>query len=124
MLAKKRPVNNAVLRTLFSVIGYVIYHDIFPVWPDSLRRHDKKKFFMNVFFFFVLLEHKRRTGEGNIREEYYRGLLIFCFAFELFQPRTPLLKSKAAPSFSNNSLAGDIKYIHVQRTKETERCEK
>ena len=55
---------------------------------------------MNVFLFFVLLEHKRRIGEGSIREEYYRGLLIFCFAFELCQPRTPLLKSKAAPSFS------------------------
>jgi hypothetical protein len=31
--------------------------------------------------------------------EYYRGLLIYCFAFEFghcFQPRSPLLKSKAA----------------------------
>ena len=31
MLAKKRPVNNVVLPTLFSVIGYVIYHGIFHV---------------------------------------------------------------------------------------------
>ena len=37
---------------------------------------------------------------------------------------SPLMKVKPAPRFSNNGLVGDIKYIHVQRTKETEQCEK
>jgi hypothetical protein len=46
----------------------------------------------------------REVIEGNIKGEYYRGLLIYCFAFEFghcFQPRSTLLKSKAAPSFSH-----------------------
>ena len=47
------------------------------------------------------------------------------FVIDMLQCRlVPLLKSKAALSFSNSWLVGDIKYIHVQRKKETEHCEK
>ena len=45
--------------------------------------------------------------------------LLFCFwIWSLFQPRTPLLP----PAFQTVVWQGDIKYIHVQRTKETEQC--
>ena len=42
-------------------------------------RHNGKKFVMNVFFFFVLLGHKRRIGEANIRG-ILEGIinLLFC----------------------------------------------
>ena len=47
------------------------------------------------------------TGQGNIRGEYQRGMLIFCFAIvigDCFRPRTPLLISKTAPGFSDTEL--------------------
>ena len=55
----------------------------------------------------------------------YRGILIFCFAFEFghcFSLALPCCNQKPPPAFQTIDWEG-IKYIHFQRTKETEQCE-